>query len=241
MPGRSQTPLFELLSKDRPSPANPQPADPSVPPPPPPPAPDRIPVSRSIIYGSVAVFIASLVLCWTIAYRKGYRAGQDAWVDSVENTVLTPSDPLRTPRESGASDNSSSPTPNPRPLPTEPDFNPAILAASGPLPADPRLSGHNYLELATLTRPQAESAIAFLDRQRIAAIAVAIVDSGRRDANNPVRYRLVSMNLAIQGADFRRRQADRENHEAQIKRLGTQWKNSGGASDFAQPLWKRHP
>ncbi len=229
--GRPHKPLFEHLAKDQPSSSTPTydaaPLSPSR----------RFLLSPAALYGFIAATIALLILCWAIAYRIGYNKGYDSWTTNHDNSILLPPDPLRQPdpdrtvlpaRQDPAGNQALSAT--------------AILGPTGTLPNDPRRSGFNYLELATLSQSQAQAAIAYLARNNVQAIAVPIVETSRQGANNPVRYRLVSMQLPVSSSEFRTKQSEREQHEAQVKRLGTQWKNSsGGASDFSQPLWKRHP
>jgi len=232
-PGRSHTPLFELISRDEPNPSLPEPGRPR-----PSHAPGRVTLSPAAIYGFVAASIALIVAAWSIGYRVGFNAGEQSWSEKAPPIALPDPGPLAHP--------SQIPTPEPDAQPTSPAGRPAesppILSPQGPLETDPRSPGSNYLELATLTQEQAQDAIQFLSRRGVPAIAVPLVDSRARQANNPPRYRLISIKLAIPSEQYRESEAQRRAHENEIRRLGAEWQqNHGGASDFARPLWTKYP
>lgn len=258
MPGRSHKPLFEHLAKDReeslPPVDLPRPSAPTREPREPrpastPPSPGRLTLSYAAIYGFIAAALALAVATWTIGYRLGYGAGEkSAWQTDADPIDLPPPGDLGNPEDNTPAPGSGSSTGS-RPINNgagqpprtgAPATTAGILAAEGTLYADPRQPGSNYLELATLTRDQAESAIQFLASRGVPAIGVP-VDSGPGGANNPARYRLVSMKLGIPGEQFRDSAARRRAHEDEIRRLGVEWQTDGGASNFAKPQWTRFP
>lgn len=232
-----------------------------TPPPPPAVAPagqGRLTLSYAAIYGFVAAALALAVAAWSIGYRVGFGAGERSWAEQTEPADLPPVGPLAIPNDSNQALNPNRPGNSTRPNNTDrtdpsrsenqaqPPRTDAgattagILSPSGTLYADPRVSGSNYLELATLSRDQADAAIQFLSSRGIPAIAVP-VDSRQGTANNPARYRLVSMKLGIPSEQYRDTGAQRRAHEEEVKRLGAEWQTNGGASNFAKPLWTRFP
>lgn len=252
-----------------PTPRTPEPARPTLdlrpeprPVPPPPPAspagPGRLTLSYAAIYGFVAAALALIVATWSIGYRVGFGAGERSWAQQDNPTGLPPAGPLAIPNDSGQALNPNRPAIPARPNNSERPAQPrsenqaqpprtdaaattaGILSPSGTLYADPRVSGSNYLELATLSRDQADAAIQFLNSRGVPAIAVP-VDSRAGAANNPARYRLVSMKLGIPGEQYRDTGAQRRAHEDEVRRLGAEWQSNGGASNFAKPLWTRFP
>lgn len=250
MPGRSHKPLFEHLTKDREE-TLPQ-ADTSrqsvvereTRPSATPPVQGRVNISYAAIYGFIAAAIALAVAAWTIGYRLGYTAGEEAaWKGENNPIMLPPAGDLGAGSpDAASSDNSGTPSNDTQPPPrtTAPITTSGILSIEGTLYMDPRIPGSNYLELATLTRDQTESAIQFLDTRGVSAIGVP-VDSGSGSANNPARYRLVSLKLGVPSEQFRDSVARRRAHEDEVSRLGAEWQNDGGASNFAKPQWTRFP
>jgi hypothetical protein len=115
-----------------------------------------------------------------------------------------------------------------------------VIIAGGTRSVDPRSPGVNYLELATLPADQALDALEFLGSKGVRAVGVP-VDSGGRNANNPDRYRLVSLGLAVPSGQFRTTQSERRDHERLVATIGAEWKRERrGGSDFSQTLWSRH-
>ncbi|MCL4220268.1 MAG: hypothetical protein KJZ65_02745 [Phycisphaerales bacterium] len=226
-----------------------------APPPPPAVAPaghGRLTLSYAAIYGFVAAALALAVAAWSIGYRVGFGAGERSWAEQTQPTNLPPAGPLAIPNDSNQAlnpvrpgNNTSTDPPRSENQAQPPRTDAAattagILSPSGTLYADPRVSGSNYLELATLSRDQADAAIQFLASRGVPAIAVP-VDSRQGTANNPARYRLVSMKLGIPSEQYRDTGAQRRAHEEEVKRLGAEWQANGGASNFAKPLWTRFP
>ncbi|GAB4384288.1 MAG: hypothetical protein Kow0022_06390 [Phycisphaerales bacterium] len=254
MPGRRHTPLFEHLAKDREETLPPVEASHHLPAERderasiPPPVQGRVNVSFAAVYGFIAAALALAVAAWTIGYRLGYSAGEKSvWQSQSDPIVLPSPGDLATPNADAAGSENTRPASDTKPEsdPTPPRTTAAntsagILSPDGTLYTDPRIPGSNYLELATLTRDQAESAIRFLAARGVKAIGVP-VESGARSANNPTRYRLVSLKLSVPSDQFRESGARRRAHEDEIKRLGAEWQNEGGASNFAKPQWTRFP
>lgn len=243
-PGRSHKPLFEHLAKGRAESVDsggpsrlPRGDGPS-------PRAGRVSLSYVGLYGIIAAGVLLAVACWSIGYRVGFGRGEDAWAAGGGGGERTyPVDPLN----AGGGDGGTVGVPEKPEERTGGGARPAeavgrVLTARGPVDRDPRQEGYNYLELATLNRAQVEDAVAFLAGEGVAAIGVLEVDSGGGGANNPVRYRLVSIEVAIPGEQFRVMRAQRLEHEGLIERLGRVWqKEHKGASDFSSPLWKRYP
>lgn len=225
--------------------------------------PGRKTFSYAAIYGFIAAALALAVATWSIGYRVGFGAGERSWTEQADPADLPPAGPLAIPNDSGQALNPNRSPSNARPANSD-RTNPGrtsppgsensgqpprtdagattagILSPEGTLYADPRVSGSNYLELATLSRDQADAAIQFLTSRGVPAIAVP-VDSRAGGANNPARYRLVSMKLGIPSEQYRDTGAQRRAHEEEVKRLGAEWQTNGGASNFAKPLWTRFP
>lgn len=220
--------------------------------------PGRKTFSYAAIYGFIAAALALAVATWSIGYRVGFGAGERSWTERADPADLPPPGPLAVPNDSGQALNPNRPSNANRPgvgnrgnapgsenssQPPRTDAGATtagILSPEGTLYADPRVSGSNYLELATLSRDQADAAIQFLTSRGVPAIAVP-VDSRASEANNPARYRLVSMKLGIPSEQYRDTGAQRRAHEEEVKRLGAEWQTNGGASNFAKPLWTRFP
>lgn len=255
MPGRRHTPLFEHLAKDREETLPPVetshhlPAEREVRTSVPAPAQGRVNVSVAAIYGFIAAALALAVATWTIGYRLGYSAGEKSvWQSQSNPIMLPPPGELATPGADAAGSENPRPASNSRPDTIDPqpprttasNTSVGILSPDGTLYTDPRIPGSNYLELATLTRDQAESAIRFLAARGVSAIGVP-VESSAGSANNPTRYRLVSLKLSVPSDQFRESGARRRAHEEEIKRLGAEWQSEGGASNFAKPQWTRFP
>lgn len=210
----------------------------------------RVSMTWVSLYGLIVGALVLAVGCWSVGYKIGYQAGEDAWLaDAREPGRAYSVDPLGSRVDGGPVDEvpmlgstaGRVETPNIGAAVDGVSVS-GILSVRGPIDGDPRQAGMNYLELATLSRAQAESALSFLGVEGVEAIAVPVVESGRSRANNPVRYRLVSIEVAIPGEQFRVMRTQRLDHERQIQRLGKAWqRDKDGASDFAQPLWKRYP
>ncbi len=205
-------------------------------------------LSLVALYGLIVGAIALAVVSWSVGYRLGHRDGEAAWLEANPGTVREfPVDPL-VGGGALASDGADEDTDDGVVGAEDGSdgqggaLSAGVLSARGVLDRDPRQEGYNYLELATLSEGQAVSAMGFLAGRGVHSIAVPLVENGAGGANNPVRYRLVSIEVAIPGEKFRAMRSARLDHERLIERLGSEWRREhNGASDFARPLWKRYP
>lgn len=200
-------------------------------------------LSMSRVYLVIASFAVVMVIVWAAAYRMGTEFGKSQMDDLITKPlVLPPND--TTPI---ASNNSSNPvtTTNSDPLPseavTQPPRSPAkpaqaVMTAQGYQETDPRVPGSNYLQLATLSTEQAADAVIWMSEQGMPVIGVPVVDSSVRAGNNPSRYTLYSLGLAVPGGgQFRAMESQRNEHSRQIATLGAQWmKERRGGSDFSE-------
>lgn len=211
----------------------------------------RIEVPVPWLYLGVASLLVLLIAGYAVGYRTGVAAErktvQSLATRDVERMLID--DPLATGSEMGPSV-----TPQPRTTQARPSPSPVgtttgsagaaggeILTAEGMVRTDPRIVGHNYLELATLTRGQAEDAVRYLASRGERAIAVRVpgLDRGRTGRNTSDRYRVVALGVSVPGDRFRSSAREREAFEQKITRLGKSWAEQGGASDFSSPLWRR--
>lgn len=199
-------------------------------------------LSMSRVYLVIATFAVLLVIVWAVAYRMGTEFGKSQMDDLITDKplVLPPND------TNPSTTNTSNPTTtNSDPLPseavTQPPRSPAkpaqaVMTAQGYQEADPRVPGSNYLQLATLSTEQAADAVIWMSEQGMPVIGVPVVDSSVRAGNNPSRYTLYSLGLAVPGGgQFRAMESQRNEHSRQIATLGAQWmKERRGGSDFSE-------
>lgn len=204
----------------------------------------RVTIPVTWLYGSAGGLIVVLLVVYGIGYRVGAGAersavqglvSQDAQRMLIEDPLADPV--TRSPRQSDPSGRSSPP-----PTTAQPTGTGRILTPLGPTDTDPRLAGHNYLELATLPREQAEEAVRYLASRGVGSIAVpaAGLDRGRASRNTSDRFRVIVLDLAVPGDRFSSSATQRAALERRISQLGKAWAEQGGASDFASPLWRRH-
>lgn len=217
-------------------------------------------ISSAKLYTAVAVALACIVVAWVAGYRIGHGAGK------AEMTALLPDDPVVNPprqinpggtgNQAGTPSGGQSGTPaGAQTRPTNPSGNqtapqqtqpPAVLPqnwallADGLRAADPRVPGTNYLELATLPEEQALDALAFLASRGVRAIG-SPVDSGGRSGNNPSRYTLYSLGLAVPSGQYSSTASERRDHERLVASIGADWmRDRRGGSNFSQTLWRRY-
>jgi hypothetical protein len=99
----------------------------------------------------------------------------------------------------------------------------------------------NYLALATLPTEQASDAINFMRLNGVTVIGVPVLDSGSNRANNPSRYSLYSLGLAIPGNQWSAMSNQRLEHQQMIRTLGARWQQERrGGSDFSQTNWEKY-
>ncbi|MCC5821958.1 MAG: hypothetical protein LAT64_01570 [Phycisphaerales bacterium] len=206
----------------------------------------RVPMTR--VYMAVAVVLLLVVAAWATGYRLGYGAGKEEMgrvvgsepvVPPTRTAGDSPSDPARS--QATASDRTTQgATTQPRTQPPRTPTGNWVLLPDGQRGVDPRTPGSNYLELATLPADQAQDALAFLASRGTRAIGVP-VDSARGDANNPARYTLFSMGLAVPSGQFSSTTDERREHQRRMAAIGADWRRERrGGSDFSQTLWRRY-
>ncbi|HEX2838259.1 MAG TPA: hypothetical protein VHN77_09060 [Phycisphaerales bacterium] len=201
-----------------------------------------------LAYVIVCGVVALLLGTWFTAYKLGNKAGKDqmaAFVRSDAPKVIEPdgsANPAPVPQN---------PATNPQPAAqpaTQPGMAPVLtldqlvavskpggaMTARGWLPSDPRESGKNYLELATLQRDDAAKAVIYLTGSGQDAFAVPLDQKANPANNRSLRYRLIAWPglTADEYAGGRGDQASRIQNA--VSRLGKQW---GGPSDFRMPQW----
>lgn len=206
----------------------------------------RLPVTR--VYLAVAIMLAAVLGAWAAGHHFGVQSGK------AQMERIVRGEPVVLPPETGAGDppasqrpstpqGSQTPAQQPAPRPTAqqtPAGSAWVLTPGGVRSADPRTPNSNYLALATLPPEQAQDALDFLAAKGLRAIAVP-VDSGSRTANNPARYTLISLGLAVPSGQFSSTLEQRREHEALVRRLGTEWRRDRrGGSDFSQTQWIRY-
>ena len=190
---------------------------------------------------ALALILSLCVVVWVVSWKMSAAAKDREWQDSVGggDKLVQPglaagaSQP--TVREPVANQQSVVEQPTEQPVP--PPSTPPPSAEQAP--GDPRQPGVNYLALATLPRNDARQAVAFLAEHGVEAIAVP-VDPSSSGANNGGRYRVYSL-LGIASKDYSRKRAERERHEAEIRRLGRLWQDQyHGSSDFSRTQWEKY-
>lgn len=192
----------------------------------------RISAPLPTVYALAAFVVVLAIVCFTMGYSIGENSAAPASEpeEQFERSILA--DALREVDATGGGATPSGSTGRTTPTPAPRNGPPLYLGASGPINADPRVEGSNYLELALLTSGEAEQAISFLASEGHDAMAAFVPRRGR--------YRLVSLELAVPGERYRAMQSDRQRVEREVERLGRKWKDAGGPSDFKDPLWRRH-
>lgn len=215
----------------------------------------RVPMTR--VYMAIALALALVVGAWAAGYQLGVRDGKDELERLVGDvSVVTPprNPAAQTGTEAGTEAGNQSGVQGPgagsrpasgqrgetSPANPGPGTGAWVLLPDGLRGADPRKAGNNYLELATLSDEQTRDALGFLASKGVRAIGVP-VDSGGDRANNPTRYTLYSLGLAVPSGRYRTTTAERRDHERLVANIGAQWRQErDGGSDFSQTLWRRY-
>lgn len=213
-------------------------------------------------YTLIAVALVLIVGAWAGGYQIGKRDGKDEMSRFVaDQPVVRPPSAGTGTNSPALSDQSSpragnpvsanstsqqqtSPSTSSQPtsgVPTSAPSSDAILTASGYRTRDPRTAGMNYLVLATLPMDQAADAIGFMNSNGLSIIGVPQLDSRRSGANNPSRYTLYSLGLAIPGNQWSSMSNQRLEHQQMIANLGAKWQRERrGGSDFSQTNWEKY-
>ncbi|MBL4698325.1 MAG: hypothetical protein JKX70_05785 [Phycisphaerales bacterium] len=197
-------------------------------------------LSSPMFYTLIVIAIALIVGAWTFGYQRGNKAGRDEMSQLVgDQPVVRPAgqpvvtNPVETSPQTGSQDD---PIANPATSPsTNLPVRVGVMSPSGFLQDDPRERGLNYLVLATLSTEQAADAISFMYSNGVTIIGVPVVDNRSSSANNPSRYTLYSLGVAIPGNQWSAMSSARTQHQQLISSLGARWQRERrGASDFSQ-------
>ena len=214
----------------------------------------RVPMNR--VYMAVALTLALIIGAWAAGYSLGTSRARQSQIEQavaseqvvapVRTPVASPNQPADTTPagvQNPAANAGAPPAGQARPNPAVQNPPPGsawVVVAGGTRSVDPRSPGVNYLELATLPADQALDAIDFMASKGVRVVGVP-VDSGGRNANNPDRYRLVSLGLAVPSGQFSTTQTERRDHQRLVATIGAEWKRERrGGSDFSQTLWSRY-
>lgn len=211
-------------------------------------------ISATKLYLGIAIALVMIVGAWAAGYQIGQREATERLAASVrDESVVAPPRTINEPRANadpsvpagGTGGETSRETTRPsteqppatRPAPLPDNW---VLLADGLRAGDPRIPGTNYLELATLPRDQAEDALNFLAGRGVRAIGVP-VDSRGQAGNNPSRYTLISLGLAVPSGQYSSTTAERRDHERLVAAIGADWmRDRRGGSNFSQTLWRRY-
>ncbi len=213
-----------------------------------------ITLSIAKFYTLVAIALVLIVGAWAGGYQIGYGDGKD------EMAQFLPDQPVVSPQGNQASTNQpvvntptttgntqpetrreTSPQNNQGSTPTQTRSPSDIMVSNGFRADDPRTPGMNYLALATLPTEQASDAINFMRLNGVTVIGVPVLDSGSNRANNPSRYSLYSLGLAIPGNQWSAMSNQRLEHQQMIRTLGARWQQERrGGSDFSQTNWEKY-
>jgi len=208
----------------------------------------EIRLSATKLYLAIAVGLVFIVGAWTAGYKLGQREATERLAASVrDESVVVPPRTIGSPEQRPEQNATQTPAQQPTQRPTEqPQSQPSVLPAQWALladglrAADPRVTGTNYLELATLPADQAQDALAYLASRGVRAIGVP-VDSGARAGNNPSRYTLYSLGLAVPSGQYSSTTSERRDHERLVASIGADWmRERRGGSNFSQTLWRKH-
>ncbi len=219
-----------------------------------------ITLSVPMFYTLIAIALVLIVGAWAGGYQIGKRDGKDEMSRFVpDQPVVSPagagevSQPVRQPDTQATTAGTNNPGTNTQsntatnqPTQTPPTNTAArapgaIMTAAGYRAQDPRAAEMNYLVLATLPTEQAADAIAFMDTNGVTIIGVPQLDSRASGANNPSRYTLYSLGLAIPGNRWSAMSSQRLEHQNLIASLGARWQRERrGGSDFSQTNWEKY-
>lgn len=216
-----------------------------------------ISLSVAKFYTLVAIALVLIVGAWAGGYQIGYGDGKDEMAQYLpDQPVVSPqgtsnASPESTDEPAAANRNTTSePTTQPqtnaqttRPPQTGNQARSAsdLMIPNGFRTDDPRSPGMNYLALATLPTEQAADAIRFMSANGVTVIGVPVLDSRGNSANNPSRYSLYSLGLAIPGNRWSAMSNQRLEHQQMIANLGARWQRERrGGSDFSQTNWEKY-
>ncbi len=202
-------------------------------------------LSSPMFYTLIAVGFALILAAWTIGYQRGNAAGKKAIEPYVRDQpvvrpVETTAPAVNQPQVGTDQPNATTISPGTTPK-IAISSGPAVMSPSGFLDTDPREPGLNYLVLATLNTEQAADAISFMYLNSVPVIGVPVVDNRASSANNPSRYTLYSLGVAIPGNQWSAMSVERSEHQRLIADLGARWQRERrGGSNFSQTNWEKY-
>lgn len=220
-----------------------------------------IPVSLAFFIAAGAIFV--VVIVYLIGYRLGHDAGtatrlavqdtrapeQTAGAGSID-TRGSPGGVLPGTRGTGSTGLGSGQVPAQQDRPTRPDpqVPPAALVSTmTEIPiAEPREIGMNYLELCRIPWEDAREAVEFLGASGVRASASPNTADADWSAERRLRARerndihVVYVLVGIPGDEFTARADERERIEREVRRIGKDWLDQGGASDFSKIGWRKY-
>jgi hypothetical protein len=197
----------------------------------------RVPLSVMCI--AAGVLLALFFGGWAIVYQLGARQKETDLAQYLDTRNAPP-----TPAGTAAA------TPMPPPAMYHAEATPGIDPGPAAPPAtgtdeaafaDPRKPGMNYLHIATMSWKDAEKAVAYLNKNGIAAAAAPAkpVDPSEARAKN-----LPHIVFAVDGVasdQFKATAARRQSLEERVRSLGKRWqREEHGPSDFGQPGWSKY-
>lgn len=212
-------------------------------------------LSVARFYTIVAVALVLIVGAWAGGYQIGYGDGKDEMAQFLpDQPVVSPQGSQPNEPANQAASNNTSGQPSEQPARPQNNTRPSeqassassrtpsdIMTAEGFRGDDPRTAGMNYLALATLPTEQASDAIGFMRVNGVTVIGVPVLDSRGNSANNPSRYSLYSLGLAIPGNRWSAMSNQRLEHQQMIASLGARWQRERrGGSDFSQTNWEKY-
>lgn len=211
-----------------------------------------ISLSTTKFYSLVAIALVLIVAAWAGGYKIGFGDGKDSMSQFIQDEpVVSPpanNQPVNEQANTGTSGTGTqantqqpqSQTQTQPPVGNQSQTG-TILTPTGYRAQDPRTVGMNYLVLATLPTEQAADAIQFMQGNGVTVIGVPVLDSRSSSANNPSRYTLYSLGLAIPGNRWSAMSNQRLEHQQMVARLGAQWQRERrGGSDFSQTNWEKY-
>lgn len=203
-------------------------------------------LSSPMFYTLIVIALALIVGAWTIGYQRGSIAGKEEMSQHViDQPVVRPAQTAtRTPVDAvptAVPDTTPVTNPDTKPVVALRPVGAGVMSPSGFLESDPRELGLNYLVLATLSTEQTADAISFLYSNSVTVIGVPVLDNRSSNANNPSRYTLYSLGVAIPGNQWSAMSSARTQHQRLIASLGARWQRERrGGSDFSQTNWEKY-
>jgi hypothetical protein len=209
-------------------------------------------LSTPTTYLCIAIVFALIIGAWAFGYQRGLAAGKAEIEHYVQDqpvvrpaqgsNPVTPGEQTDLPTLDPGGNSASNSTRNTTNQPSSPTAGGArVMSPSGYLDSDPRIAANNYLVLATLSTEQAADAISFMYSHGVRVIGVPSVDSRGSSANNPSRYTLYSLGVAIPGNRWSAMSAQRTEHQQLVADLGARWqREQRGVSDFSRTNWEKY-